>query len=127
MIGDFAGSKAIRAVAGYLKENDYRVSAFYTSNVEEYLYENQGFAPFAENVRQLPISDKSVFIRAVRAEWTPHSHWSPRDRITPFLQKIAVFLHDYSEGRISTYGKLVTSDFIGGTEPNLEDLLPGVQ
>src|SRR5688572_13011155 len=37
LVGNFAGPKAIRAVGKYLKEHDATVSAFYLSNVEQYL------------------------------------------------------------------------------------------
>ena len=110
--GDFAGSKALASVASYLRENGYTVSAFYTSNVEEYLYDNKVFGGFEENVRQLPVSDRSVFIRAVRSGWYPHSFWALGDHITPFLQKISVFLEDYQAGNLPTYWHLVTTHAI---------------
>ena len=112
IVGDFAGPKALRSVADYLRKNGYTVSAFYTSNVEEYLYFNQVFGAFAENVGKLPISDRSVFIRAVRAGWTPHSFYVRNDRIEPYLQKISVFLTDFSEGLIPTYRDLVTTHYL---------------
>jgi hypothetical protein len=127
IVGDFAGVKALRTVGDYLRENRYTVTAFYVSNVEEYLYENQGFGRFVENVGRLPVSDKSVIIRAVRSAWTPHSHWSPRDNITMFLQSIPVFLRNYSQGLIPTYGRMVNTDFIAGEQPNVQELLPAVQ
>ena len=37
VVGNFAGPKALRAVGRYLKERDALVSAFYLSNVEQYL------------------------------------------------------------------------------------------
>jgi hypothetical protein len=37
IVGDFAGSKAFRALGGYLKDRQTTVSAFYLSNVEMYL------------------------------------------------------------------------------------------
>ena len=40
IVGDFAGTKALAAVAAYLKENGHTVTAFYTSNVEQYLFRN---------------------------------------------------------------------------------------
>src|SRR5262249_45038117 len=39
IVGDFAGPKAIRAVASYLKQHDAFVTAFYLSNVEQYLFQ----------------------------------------------------------------------------------------
>jgi hypothetical protein len=37
MVGDFAGPKALRAIGTYLKDHSAFVSAFYLSNVEQYL------------------------------------------------------------------------------------------
>src|SRR5262245_39213623 len=64
VVGDFAGKKALRAVGDYLRKNGLTVTAFYTSNVEQYLFQNEVFAAFANNVRTLPINDLSLFIRS---------------------------------------------------------------
>jgi hypothetical protein len=61
--GDFGGPKAIRAVADYLKSRNAVVSAFYVSNVEQYLFMDGKANAFYANVATLPIDDKSVFIR----------------------------------------------------------------
>ncbi len=61
--GDFGGPKAIRAVADYLKARNAVVSAFYVSNVEQYLFMDGKASAFYANVATLPIDDKSVFIR----------------------------------------------------------------
>jgi hypothetical protein len=61
--GDFGGPKAIRAVADYLKARGGVVSAFYVSNVEQYLFMDGKANAFYANVATLPIDDKSVFIR----------------------------------------------------------------
>jgi len=65
VVGDFGGTKAIRAVARYLKGVDASVSAFYVSNVEQFLsgitWEN-----FCQSVRSLPIDESSMFIRSGR-------------------------------------------------------------
>jgi hypothetical protein len=66
VVGDFAGTKAIRAVASYLKEKDATVSAFYLSNVEQYLRQNGVWDAFCRNVTTLPLDDSSTFIRSVR-------------------------------------------------------------
>jgi hypothetical protein len=49
VVGDFGGPKAIRAVAAFLKAHDAMVSAFYLSNVEQYLFRN--FRCFPERRR----------------------------------------------------------------------------
>jgi hypothetical protein len=66
VVGDFAGPKAIRAVATYLKEKDATVSAFYLSNVEQYLRQNGVWDNFCRNVVTLPLDETSTFIRSVR-------------------------------------------------------------
>lgn len=66
VVGNFAGTKAIRAVAKYLKEKGGVVSAFYLSNVEQYLSQDGLWASFCRNVASLPLDGTSTFIRAVR-------------------------------------------------------------
>lgn len=62
--GDFAGPKAIRAIGTWLQERNATVSAYYVSNVEQYLFqENAKALAFYENVATLPLNDSSVFIR----------------------------------------------------------------
>ena len=64
VVGNFAGPKAIRAVGTYLKARDATVSAFYLSNVEQYLRLQRGWNTFCANVAALPLTDMSTFIRA---------------------------------------------------------------
>ena len=61
--GDFGGPKAIRAVGAYLKKQGGTVSAFYVSNVEQYLFQDGKATAFYENVATLPLTEASVFIR----------------------------------------------------------------
>ena len=68
VVGNFAGEKAIRAVAAWLSERDAVVSAFYVSNVEDYLGlepipSNGDWPVFCANVATLPMTASSVFVR----------------------------------------------------------------
>jgi hypothetical protein len=65
VVGNFAGPKAIRAVGKYLKEKGAVVSAFYLSNVEQYL-RGSLWNDFCANVATLPLDETSTFIRSVR-------------------------------------------------------------
>ena len=67
LVGDFAGPKTLQAIGGYARRRGATISAFYVSNVEEYLQGPAGQA-FCRNVSALPLSDDSVFIRAVRGD-----------------------------------------------------------
>ena len=66
VVGNFGGDKAIRAVGAYLKEKGAIVSAFYLSNVEQYLRQDDLWTTFCENVAALPLDRSSTFIRSVR-------------------------------------------------------------
>jgi hypothetical protein len=62
VVGDFGGPKAIREVGRYLKSVGGMVSAFYLSNVEQYLANDGKTNAFLSNVATLPIDDTSRFI-----------------------------------------------------------------
>ena len=63
VVGDFAGPKSIRAIGQYLKEHNATVTAFYLSNVEQYLYSDGKLSDFFNNVATLPMDSSSTFIR----------------------------------------------------------------
>jgi len=66
IIGNFAGPRAIRAIGEYLRDKGTTVSAFYVSNVEEYLRQDGIWARFCANVATLPLDETSTFIRSAR-------------------------------------------------------------
>jgi hypothetical protein len=64
IVGDFAGPKAIKSVAKYLKDHGAVVTVFYISNVEDYLATS--WPNYAANIAALPTDPRSsVFIRFV--------------------------------------------------------------
>ena len=66
LVGNFAGDKAIKTVAAYLKQHHATVTAFYLSNVEQYLWNGSDDGrKFFGNVAALPLDSASTFIRAV--------------------------------------------------------------
>jgi len=111
VVGDFGGKKAIASVGDYLRKNGFTVTAFYTSNVEQYLFDGGTFAAFAENIKKLPITDKSLFIRAAAGRY-PHPARIPGHRLTTILQQMTVFLKDFAAGRYQSYNDLVTTNYI---------------
>ena len=63
--GDLSGEHAVKEIGKYLKETGEKVSAFYVSNVEFYLWRQSGsFDRFVSNLKSLPIDEKSVIIRS---------------------------------------------------------------
>ncbi|HET9799364.1 MAG TPA: hypothetical protein VFP90_15300 [Gemmatimonadaceae bacterium] len=94
VVGDFAGTKALRAIGAYLTEHHAVVNVFYTSNVEQYLFQNGVAAQYYANVATLPLDDNSAFIRSARGV----------DVIDP----IQPFLKDLSDGKIRGYADVTS-------------------
>ena len=103
LTGDFGGPQAIRGMAKYLKEHGAVVSAFYTSNVEGYLFRggdrqgnpNGGAQNFFDNAATLPLDDASTFIR-----WLPNfgrNYGTPSIVLAPMRANI----EDFREGRFT--------------------------
>jgi hypothetical protein len=92
--GDFGGPKAIRAIAAYLQKQGGIVSAFYVSNVEQYLFQDSKQRAFYDNVATLPVDETSVFIR-------PYS-LRRSGSMTQSLCAIGGFLSAVSQERIQT-------------------------
>src|SRR4051812_47787675 len=85
VVGDFAGPKAVRAVGAWLRQHDATVSAFYVSNVEQYLRLERVWGSFCGNASRLPIDEASTFIRAGRG-----GRYSRGTALTAELASIAV-------------------------------------
>jgi hypothetical protein len=63
VVGDFTGPKALRAVGAYIRDHGATVTAFYLSNVEQYLRRANTWQAFCSNVATFPLDDASLFIR----------------------------------------------------------------
>jgi hypothetical protein len=104
--GDFAGEKALRAVGEYLQAHNATVTAFYTSNVEQYLFQQaDDWKKYYANVAKLPLDSKSVFIRAVfnYMGFRDPTTGAPGPRSTTMLSPIQELLTAVNEGKIQTY------------------------
>ncbi|MEZ5316393.1 MAG: hypothetical protein R2752_03225 [Vicinamibacterales bacterium] len=71
VVGDFAGPKALRSVGDWVREHGSTITALYTSNVEQYLFQNGVWRDYYENVRAMPTDETSTFIRAYFPTTTP--------------------------------------------------------
>ena len=61
LVGDFTGSKAIKAVSQYVKERGSTVSVFYISNVEDYIQPN--WPAYLANLAVVPADNETLLIR----------------------------------------------------------------
>jgi hypothetical protein len=96
LVGDFAGPTAIRSVSDYLKEHNTAVTAFYTSNVEQYLFRSEdNWKKFYTNVSTLPLEARSVFIRAIVK--TRAGQISPVPVIRPGFSRLETALYPIAD------------------------------
>jgi hypothetical protein len=120
--GDFGGPKTLRAIGAYLRERGLRVTAFYISNVEQYLFNprsprapggmetNGGWRAFYDNLVALPADRRTVLIRVPTAapgsaprtlpDGTPIVMPPRREPLCPMLQ----FLAAVDQGRVTNLG-----------------------
>jgi len=112
VVGDLAGEHAMRAVGRFLRERGETVSTFYTSNVEYYLVGTGRYRAFVENVRALPITETSVFLRSYFDYGRPHPGSDGRERCTLVLQRIDRFLDLYDAGDLLDYWDVCTRDYL---------------
>jgi hypothetical protein len=116
VVGNFAGPKALGAIGEYLKKNGFTVTAYYLSNVEQYLFDGDLFTNWANNVRKLPLTDKSLFIRSASGRFQ-HPAALPGHRAATLLQQMTVFLKDFDAGLYKSHFDLVTSHYIAPDKP----------
>ncbi len=100
LVGDFAGPKALRAVAQYLRQHETTVSAFYVSNVEQYLLGGFGQAvtapQFYSSIEALPRNDASTFIRSANQK-------AAVGLFVSVVSSMNEVLAAYKAGRVRTY------------------------
>ena len=77
VVGNFGGAKAVRAVGAYLRQHGMVVSAFYASNVEQYLQRDGLWSAFCANAATLPVDARSVLIRSTRGGFNGFSRGMP--------------------------------------------------
>jgi hypothetical protein len=64
VVGDLAGPDALRRIGAWLDQRGVGVSAYYTSNVEDYVWRDGKYDAFVANVRALPWTREGVIIRS---------------------------------------------------------------
>jgi hypothetical protein len=103
VMGNFAGPKALRAVGRYTRDHGAVVTAFYVSNVEQYLFQDGLWDTFAKNVATLPVDASSVFIRSVSTRFGYAGSQLGPDQRASALDPILAFDRDFAAGKIRSY------------------------
>ncbi len=113
VVGDLAGPHAVGEIGTVLTEMGMRLSAFYASNVEFYLWRQGRFDAWARNLASLPAEPGAVVIRSYflnRAR--PHPSAVPGYHSAQSLQEVADLLRVQRAGGFTSYYDLATRDVI---------------
>ena len=102
--GDLSGPSALRAIGRLLASRGERLSAFYVSNVEFYLFGDGTFPRFVGNLERIPHGANSVIIRSVFGRFASPAR--PGDASASHLQPVDDLLRDHAAGRIRTYADI---------------------
>jgi hypothetical protein len=110
LTGNFAGEWALRAVGQWATAHGARVTTFYLSNVEQYLFQQDDESRrFYENVAMLPIDSTSTFVRSFSAgRYTADvgllfKPQSPAGRSLQLVSPIHDTLRAFAEGRLTSW------------------------
>lgn len=114
VVGDFGGATAFRRIGKFLTDRNEKVSLFYSSNVEFYIFRQQAFRRYAANVRALPWAPKGLVIRSyfggVMGQVHPQAR--PGYASVQLLQTAASFLKRTAQPDRVSYWDLVTLDAV---------------
>jgi hypothetical protein len=102
--GDFGGPKALRAVGDWVRKRGATITAFYTSNVEQYLFQSEPtWRGFFQNVESLPTDSSSTFIRALFNTGWQYSGGGQGPRSITVLCPIRTHVGEFAAGRLQGY------------------------
>ena len=104
IVGDFGGDKALHKVGEYLREHGATVTYFYTSNVEQYLFQTEAWSKYYTSVGAMPLDQTSTFIRAYfNLRFRSVQSFNAGPRSETLTDPIAPFIGAFRDGRIHTY------------------------
>jgi len=114
-VADLGGERALEAVAAFLRERQVPVTAFYTSNVEFYLFGGRTFGRWVENLRGLPLSSDAVIIKSFFPGGFRGAHPAqvPGYYSTQVVQSARGLIEGWDAGRYRDYWSIVTRDLVG--------------
>lgn len=90
VVGDFAGNHALLGIAGEIRKRGLTTSAFYVSNVEQYLLGNpHTWLRWLRNLRELPANGQTLLIRAYLDQGRRHPAQRPGQRTATVVQQLS--------------------------------------
>lgn len=107
--GDFGGHHALAGVAADMRARGLLLGAFYTSNVEQYLFDEHTYGAFVESVRAMPRDDASLLLRVWFDQGRRHPLQRPGRRTTSLVMGASAFLARATAKPYASYWDVVTA------------------
>ncbi len=107
VVSDLAGPRGLPTLAAVLHERGDSVSAFYTSNVEDYLIRDGRFPAFIRSLAALPRQRNALLIRSWFGGAGSHPRSVPGYHTTQLTEPIAALVSDSSVATVRSYRQLV--------------------
>ncbi len=92
LVGDLGGDGALTRLGAELRKRHLDVHVFYTSNVEQYLFEPRPWAAWVRNLDALPWDADAVLVRVYFDQGRAHPLQRPGHRTTSMVRPVKSFL-----------------------------------
>jgi hypothetical protein len=108
VVGDFGGTRALTSVAADMRARGLLLGAFYTSNVEQYLFDNRTYGAFVASVTAMPRDDASLLVRVWFDQGRAHPAQRAGHRTTQLTIPANTFLARAGKTPFRSYWEVVT-------------------
>jgi hypothetical protein len=106
VVGDLGGSFALLKIGQFMASRGDRLSAFYASNVEFYLFGDGKFEHYVQNLSHIPHTGRSLIIRSVFGGFGRGTSGSYSSSL---VQPVDELLHGYEAGQFRSYAELTVT------------------
>lgn len=107
VVGDFGGKHALRSLGEDMHARGLLLGAFYTSNVEQYLFDDHTYGEFVASVASMPRDDASVIVRVWFDQGRAHPAQRPGHRTTQLVFGANAFVERAQKKPFASYWEVV--------------------
>jgi hypothetical protein len=104
VVGNLAGPTALANIGQAIARRGLRLSVFYASNVEFYLFRDGSFSRFVRNLGRAPRSDRALIIRSV---FGGQAATLPGYNSATLTQPVGDLVNGFAKGRFRSYWEIV--------------------
>ena len=107
VVGNFSGPKTLQAIGAWVRNRSAKITTFYTSNVENYLFQEGQWSTFARNIASWPLEETSTLIRSCfnTCMDVPPNYNS---RVVMLLDSMPAMVRAHQDGQINNYYDLLS-------------------